>query len=433
MFYQEITGVSIDSFRERSHGKKIVLLYPWTNYRNVFLGYFLEQQHGLLYYRVAPSPATLVEWVEGMVAELNVVTKNFGAHTRKALDGDLIEHIATAFAQDLNDYSRGRATILYLDELDRAPHDENFKSFMRTLVDALPNHVQIAVSSRLLTNQPWIDFVSKGVGVVLGTERRKNDLMFTLEEHPKPQVEIYALSRGYVLVNGQQITNWDGALPRNLFFFFVDRPLVTRDEIFQTFWPNINVKEATNVFHVTKRKISERISMKVEPQGSYELTQYNGGFYLPSDKIIRHYDVADFQEAIEQALVAKTIFEEELLLKRAIDLYRSSFLQSIEMEWVQKRREHLKNLFAQALISMGKIQRTRGNDSAALGYFSRAVKESPEREDTYREMMHIYLDMGSYRDGVEQYELLRKTLNEKLGIDPSPETKQLHSMLQSHL
>ena len=32
-------------------------------------------------------------------------------------------------------------------------------------------------------------------------------------------------------VNGTPITNWDGALPRNLFFFFMDHPLVTRDEM----------------------------------------------------------------------------------------------------------------------------------------------------------------------------------------------------------
>ena len=53
MLVHEVTHVSLDSFRQRSAGKKIVLIYPWTNYRNLFLTYFLASaREGLLYYRV---------------------------------------------------------------------------------------------------------------------------------------------------------------------------------------------------------------------------------------------------------------------------------------------------------------------------------------------------------------------------------------------
>ena len=33
--------------------------------------------------------------------------------------------------------------------------------------------------------------------------------------------------------------------------------MATRDDIFNTFWPSLSIKEATNVFHVTKRKVNE--------------------------------------------------------------------------------------------------------------------------------------------------------------------------------
>ncbi len=33
----------------------------------------------------------------------------------------------------------------------------------------------------------------------------------------------------------KRVTAWDGALPRNLLFYFMERPLLTRDEIFATF------------------------------------------------------------------------------------------------------------------------------------------------------------------------------------------------------
>ena len=60
MLVHDVTHVSLDSFRQRSAGKKIVLIYPWTHYRNLFLTYFLSNaQEGLLYYRVSDNQVAL--------------------------------------------------------------------------------------------------------------------------------------------------------------------------------------------------------------------------------------------------------------------------------------------------------------------------------------------------------------------------------------
>ena len=431
MIVQAITRVSLSSFRERSAGKKVVLLYPWTNYRNLFLTHFLSSaKEGLLYYRIPAEVTSLNEWLQGLIAEFDDVLGGFGAHLRDALAANEPDVLGEALAADLAAYS-DEPIVLFIDELDRVPLDIHFRKFIQALIAALPNHVQVAFSSRLLTYQPWYDMVARGEAVVLGTEYRRNDVMFTVEETPKPQLEVYALGRGYALVNGQQITNWDGALPRNLFFYFVDHPLVTRDEIFKTFWPDLNVKEATNVFHVTKRKISERISLKVGEAGGYELTQYSGGFYMPSEKVVRHYDAGDFQESVERALTTLDEREEELLLNRAIDLYKAPFLQMIEMKWTIERREQMRQLYSQALINMGRIQKRRENDRGSLGFFVRALKETPEREDIHREVMATYLKLDMIEDARQQYNRLRQILNDNLGIAPSRESQALFELVEA--
>jgi two-component SAPR family response regulator len=221
------------------------------------------------------------------------------------------------------------------------------------------------------------------------------------------------------------------ALPRNLFFYFMDHPLVTRDEIFETFWPNLSVKEATNVFHVTKRKISERISMKVGNDGSYELTQYSGGFYMPSEKIVRHYDVADFQDAIERSMVAMTDDKEKALLTAAIELYKAPFLQTVRMPWAVDRRDHLRQLYAQALISMARLHKRNQEWPHALGFFIRALKETPQREDIHREVMNIYLEQGMVEDARWQYHTLETILRETLGIGTSRESRELYDQIQT--
>jgi len=442
MVAQTITKVSIEMFREKSRDKKVVLLYPWTNYRTLFLTHFLRaKQNGLLYYRIKGEQSTLNGWLSEMVAELDEMLGGFGSHLQQALNGNSKpEALGEAFAADLAQHNGGEVA-LFIDEFDRAPLNGDFRKFIKAVIPALPDGIQLAFSSRLLTYQPWYDMVASGEAIVLGTEYRKDDVMFTIESAPKPQLEVYSLGRGYALVNGQPITNWDGALPRNLFFYFMDHPLVTRDEIFQTFWPELSVKEATNVFHVTKRKISERISMKVGSSKNYELTQYSGGFYMPSEKIVRHYDVSDFQDAIERSMIASEDTQEEELLARAIEVYKAPFLQTVMMHWTDERRDQLRQLYAQALISMARIYKRRGQKDSenpehlrtALGFFVRSLRETPEREDIHREVMTIYLKMNMPQDALAQYRNLEQVLRETLNIGTSRDSRELLSLIESKL
>jgi DNA-binding SARP family transcriptional activator len=428
----KITGLSQDNFQEKIKNSRITLLYPWISYRNAFLSYIVEDSgRDLIYYRLVEDDTTLETWLPNMIDELGDTLGNFANTLTSKLDENDPTAWGDALAQDINNATRGQDIWFFLDEVDRLPHDNRLQTFMLALVDTMADNINLVVSSRLLKYQPWYDFVADGHAAVLGTERRANDVMFTIMDEPRPPLEVYALGRGYALVNGQEITNWDGALPRNLFFYFMDNPLVTRDQIFEVFWPRLNTKEATNVFHVTKRKISERITANVEMEGSYELTQYSTGFYKPSDKVTRYYDVHEFEEAVSESMVAIEEDEEEMLLRRAIDLYKGPFLQDGTMGWMAERRTELRGLYAQALIGMGRISNRQGDKMMSLGYFVRALKETPEREDIHRDVMSLYIERGMLDDARNQYQMLTEILDEQLGIGPSKETRDLFEKSES--
>jgi DNA-binding SARP family transcriptional activator len=433
MTAETITGVALDAFQQKTAGKQVVLLYYWSPYRSVFLSHFLAQpESGLLYYRLRDPQTTLEQWLGDLAAELGRVTGGFGAALRQALADSpaKADALGKALAADLNAYG-SRPAVLYLDEIDRTPYDAAFERFARALVDALADDSQIVCCGRTLTYTPWYAYVAAGRAVVLGAECRKDDVIFTVTPKPRPQLEVYALGQGYALVNGRPVTNWDGALPHNLFFYFIDHPLVTRDTVFETFWPELSVKEATNVFHVTKRKISERISAKVGSGHNYELTQYSSGFYVPGDTITRHYDVGDFTGALERALTAADDAQEEALLARAIALYRAPFAETITMPWAVQRRDQLRQSYAQALISMGRLHRRRGDAQRALGFFARALKETPEREDVHRDVMNLYLKLEMPNEALRQYRALEHLLDEQLRISPARESRELFEAINS--
>ena len=425
MFSYAVTNVSFESFRELSQGKKVILLYPWANFRNIFLSYFLNDlEEGLLYHRIAEDSNGLNEWVSGLLDELKSVLDEFGSNLSESLASANAGDMGAALAADLAKIDLERV-VLFLDELDRVPQDGDFRRFMKALVDNLPAHTQLAVNSRVLTYEPWIYWVNRDEAVVLGTAHRSSNLLFTSDDAPKPQLEIYAFGRGHAISNGQEIRIWDGALPRNLFFYFIDNPLATRDQIFDIFWPKLSIKDATNVFHVTKRKITERISLYVDDDENYELTSYSTGFYVPSDKIVRHYDVFDFEQAMEGAVMSDDPHEKEVLYGHAIDIYKAPFLHTVNLDWVEARRQQLQMMYAEALIGMAYLQVAKHLWDRALGYFTRALKEVPQREDIHRQAMQMYINMGRLDDARNQYAILERLLKKKLAVAPSMETREL--------
>ena len=67
------------------------------------------------------------------------------------------------------------------------------------------------------------------------------------------------------------------------------------------------------------------------------------------------YDVDDFLQAVERATTTDDMREAKRLYRQAIDLYKAPFLETMRLPWVDDRRNHLQQLYAQALVGMGRI------------------------------------------------------------------------------
>ncbi|MEM6527485.1 MAG: bacterial transcriptional activator domain-containing protein, partial [Chloroflexota bacterium] len=95
------------------------------------------------------------------------------------------------------------------------------------------------------------------------------------------------------------------------------------------------------------------------------------------------------------------------------------------------RRTELRQLYSQSLIGMGRLCNEADDETAALGYFVRSLKETPEREDIHREVMLIYLNKGMIDDARTQYDAMCQTLDDSFGIGPSRESRELYEMIES--
>jgi DNA-binding SARP family transcriptional activator len=299
--------------------------------------------------------------------------------------------------------------LLILDECDRANLAE-LENMLSGFLD-LPE-MRILLLSRLVP-----DFIRTNPAISAHTHIVPIDsrLMFPddIEAHQKTLLEVRALGSGHVFLNGKPITDWDGELPRNLFFYLIDRGMATRPQIFDAFWPDLPIHEATNVFHVTKRKINEILDL--------DLTQYSGGFYRIAPNIELVYDVSLFKDLMQRSAVETNNAAYELL-ERAIWLYKGDFLSGIDSQtntWVNSRRHELIQLYGESLFTQGKLIEQSGDIPVALGLFIRASALNRQREDLAGIIMDLYRKLGLYEDALKTYERIEADISDTVGISPA--------------
>lgn len=420
---ETIAAALQEELMTRTHEVPFLIVYPRHRSHSAVMAVVLRDLAHKIYYYPLREEDTLLRTMLGNLVDDMQFPTDFGHQTRQALqESNAPQDWAAAFAADLGAL-RSDPFIVTFDEMDRLnPNVVEVDSFFRALPQYMPPQAQIMINGRELYRQPWNDLILEGVAAALGDNIALSAGIFT-ETADRGQIEFYALSgHSRVLSDGRPVRSWDGSLPRNLCYYFIDHPMVTRDEIFRVFWPHLGVKEATNVFHVTKRKISEKLE--------YEITAYDSGFYVPSAGVNILYDAHEFEVQIEEATNGPENLSSAKWY-RAVQLYRHPFLEGLNMPWMVEKREKLRTMFAQSLIGLGRMHSTMGETERSLGYFLRAVNEKPDREDVHRDIMNLYYQMGQQDEIHNQYRVLEETLHNTLGIAPSNETKELYTSLTS--
>lgn len=342
-------------------------------------------------------------------------------HGKQLTAADTLRQIETAMK--VQDVSRPLKEIplLVLNECDRIQADE-ISEWLPSLLFELTGGRVVLLGRRL---PPVVAENARLRALTRFIPADDGLMLWDYAQHENKEtalLEVHALGSGRVMLNGKPVDSWDGVLPRSLFFYLVDRGMTTRADIFATFWPTLTVRDATNVFHVTKRKISEVLGM--------DLTAYWSGFYRIASNIHLSYDAANFSEMVQNGAVVDDE-EASRLFSRALRLYRGHFLTSIDMEWAKRRRDELQQTYCEALIGLAKAKERAGDGRAALGYYLRASMASPQREDLAGSAMRIYHDMGLVQDALTIYARLERELKNQLDVAPAPQLREFAEKIRA--
>lgn len=394
---------------------RLYFLHPQYSGWNALLSrLFLSAPSGPCFYYRPPAPDPgFSGWYEDFCSEAANLLHLHLPPLVEDPSPDLAADCGAAFGAALA--QRVNKCLLLLDELNLGEQDALFQAFVRALLAHLSGDAILIIKPQFFYSLPWSDLLADRTAVLLDEFGQAPALLASAAAKNLPFLEVYAFGREAVFVNGRQVAQWNGVLTRNLFCFFMDQVLVTRDQIFRTFWPHLARREATNIFHVTKRKIGERLA---EAAGQpCELTRYASGFYRESGLMRRFYDVVLFEELAAIGLHSSSADQRFLALRQALDIYHGPFLPQNQMPWAIGRREALSQLRVDLLVALGDLYRQRGQIAEALREYHRALDDAPLREDLHREVMRLYMAQGDAEAARAQLYQLRDRLPHAIHAD----------------
>ncbi len=423
MQLHDLIEESFQSFAEQAPHARVILLHPRSRYRSVLVAKLLNAPNSIVYYyALGPDDTNVQSFLTGISHDLANQHPTFGRHINilpQKTVGDL-NTVLHAFVQDLAELS-DEPYFLVLDEYDRSDSADDIQMFIEKLIGRLPENCRLVINSRTLPRLPWVSLISQRYAVLLEDDLLIRHDFYEITNQGKTSLEVFALGPGYVLMDGNTIDTWEGHLPRLLFFFALDRPIITRSEICQAFWPELDTDQAVNVFHVTKRRLHKALDMDV--------LVHEDGYYRINSQLAIHYDVMDFVGALMDGRDPENP-NRIAAWQKAIDLYRGPFLQGHSDQWILDRREDFRAGYLEALTEMAHVRLSEERLEHALGLFQRALAEDFSQQHIHRDVMQLYAKMGRRSEAAAHYQRLIEDLKRD-GLEPSSETKGLYQEIMS--
>jgi DNA-binding SARP family transcriptional activator len=414
----EVLEHNFNTFMEHAASARVVLLHPRSRYRSLLVARLINTSElNVFYYAMGPDDINVHSFLSGITHDLANQHPTFGRHVNMlpATAYENIDSLIETFARDLSEISDD-SFMLILDEYDRSDSADDVQMFIERLIPHLPANCRLIINSRTLPRLPWVSMISQRRAVILEDDQLVRKDFYEIAREGKNNLQVYALGPGFVLMNNDPIDSWEGHLPRLLFFFALDRPVITRSEICQAFWPELDTDQAVNVFHVTKRRLHKALNMDV--------LVHEDGYYRINPELGVEYDVIDFVATLMDGRDdnnANRIHS----WQRAVDMYRGPFLQGHSDRWIVDRRRDFQAGYLEALGAIAQVRLHEGRREYALGLLQRALAEDGTREDLHREIMQLYTALGRRSEAAAHYQRLVDDFR-RLNRDLSPETQTLY-------
>lgn len=218
-----------------------------------------------------------------------------------------------------------------------------------------------------------------------------------------------------------------GRMGRLLFVYLVLNRTrdVSSDELVEALWPMQKPSRAEATLRTLVSKLRRALGAGTLGRGgAYRLS-------LPTDVRV---DLEVALDAIHRAETAVAVGDWRRAWgpsQVAMFTARRGFLADEDASWIERQRSELSEMelralecYAAACLGVSGIEIPAAERSAR-----RLVEREPYRESGHRILMRALAAGGNVADALRVYDRLAALLRDELGVDPGPQTKEVHREL----
>lgn len=216
---------------------------------------------------------------------------------------------------------------------------------------------------------------------------------------------------------------------KELLAFLLVNPFVkhTRLKLISLLWPEISEKTGRGRLNTELWRLRTLFrQIDILPEEILH-TDQEGLTFSPDNSVM--IDCDQFKLLIKRAEKMPDLETKEMILHRAIDLYKGSFCEDVFLDWCIIKRERLARMYLSVLGQLMHCAIEQKAYQDAIAYGETILNSDPLREEVHRALMICYLNVGSFSDAARQFHVCSQILQDELQILPLPETVALFDQI----
>jgi LuxR family maltose regulon positive regulatory protein len=242
-----------------------------------------------------------------------------------------------------------------------------------------------------------------------------------------PELKIITFGNVRVDFNNKPLflSDWQTREARDLFFFLLHSPPLTKEQIALELWPDISPARLKVRFKINIHRLRKAVGQ--------EAVIFEGEHYSFNRSISYSWDREKFDEILRFARQDIPLVEKKALLERAVEIANGSYLADVDSDWAEPERLMIHDICQRMLLELGEIYLAEGQVQASMNLARRILQSDALLEAAHRLIIQAYATLHDPAGMTRQYLQYQKNLADEMGLQPSSEIVSLYEHLLSEI
>ena len=217
------------------------------------------------------------------------------------------------------------------------------------------------------------------------------------------------------------LSDWQTREARDLFFFLLHNPPMTKEQIALELWPDISPARLKMRFKINIHRIRRAVGQ--------DTVIFDGDNYLFNREINYSWDREKFDDVLMSAYQEISPAKKKTLLEQAIKIANGPYLTDVHGNWAIVEQLKYQDICQRALLELGKIYLAEEDAHAVLDIARQILQSDALFEAAHRLILKAYAALHDPAGMARQYQQYQEALADQLGLQPSSEIASLYEQL----